>query len=131
MCGLAAILVAGCNHRTASDPPSTALVPTLIGSPVVAVPVPARTPYDGNAKARAIYLEYYALGYGFATSDTASPGCLCTAEGDPERYEAAWNGFFAGKDAGLAASVNNRQPNQAPTTASSGTPPATPPPPHR
>ena len=100
----------------ASTPQSVAPVPTMAKPAAVAVPLPARTPFDGNPKARAIYLEYYAMGYSFATTDYASPGCMCTAEGDPERYEAAMSGFFAGKDAGAAASAGNRRPNQAPAT---------------
>ncbi len=116
VCGLAGVLVAGCTHNRASTPQPAALGPALAGPAEAPVPLPARTPFDGNPKARAIYLEYYAMGYSFATTDYASPGCLCTAEGDPERYEAAMSGFFAGKDAGAAASAGNRQANQAPTT---------------
>lgn len=129
--GLAGVLVAGCNHKVASTPQSAALVPALADSAEEAVPRPAQTPFDGNPKARAIYLEYYAMGYGFATTDYASPGCMCTTEGDPERYEAAWNGFIAGKEAGSAALANKRQQNQAPIKAVSDPLTATPPSPRQ
>jgi hypothetical protein len=127
VCGLAGVLAAGCSREMASKPQSTAPVPALTDSTEVAVPLPAQTPFDGNPKARAIYLEYYAMGYSFATTDYASPGCMCTAEGDAERYEAAWNGFFAGKEAGSAAASKKRPEQQAPTTAASGTSTASPP----
>jgi hypothetical protein len=131
VCGLAGILAAGCNHKMASTPQSTAPVPALADSTEAVVPLPAQTPFDGNPKARAIYLEYYAMGYRFAATDYASPGCMCDSEGDAERYEAAWSGFFAGKEAGSAALANKRQQNQAPTTVASGTSTATPPSPQR
>lgn len=125
--GLAGVLAAGCSQKMASTPPSTAPVPALAASEEVAVPLPAQTPFDGNPKVRAIYLEYYAMGYRFAASDYASPGCMCDSEGDAERYEAAWNGFYAGKEAGSAALAKQRQQIQAPPTAPSGTSIVTPP----
>jgi hypothetical protein len=126
VCGLAGILAAGCNHKMASTPQSTAPVPALANSTEVAVPLPAQTPFDGSPKARAIYLEYYAMGYDFATTDYASPGCMCTAEGDPERYEAAVSGFFAGKEAGSAAAGNKRPELHAPPATTPGSSTAAP-----
>ena len=129
-CGLGGILAAGCNHPIASGAGSTAIVPALTDATAMAVPLPTQTPFDGNPKARAAYLEYYAMGYQLTvtSADYASPGCLCTAEGDAERFEASMSGFYAGKEAGSAALAKKRLQNQAPTTATAGTPTATPPP---
>jgi len=96
--GLAAILATACSHRIVPPPPSVPLVTSPSSTPEAPVPLPAQTPYDGKAQARALYLENYVRGYSIATSDYASPGCLCTAEGDPELYEAAINGFNAGRE---------------------------------
>src|SRR5664280_693450 len=87
-CGFAGILASGCSLKMASPPEATANVPPLTESTELTVPLPAQTPFDGNPKARAAYLEYYAMGYRLAGADYASPGCLCTSEGDAERYEA-------------------------------------------
>ena len=74
------------------------------------MPLPAQTPYDGKPEARAQYLENYARGYASFSSGYESPGCLCTAEGDPILYEAAMNGFFAGRDAGAVAWARKQRP---------------------
>ena len=81
---------------------------SLADAPEAGVPLPAKTQFDGNPRIRAIYLEYYALGYRSANAEYASPGCMCVAEGDAERYDAAWSGFFDGKTAGTAATVSPR-----------------------
>jgi hypothetical protein len=127
--GLAWVLANGCSHQRENPPASAAIVPSLTESGEVTVPLPARTPFDGNPKAKASYLEYYTMGYRIAVTDSeyASPGCLCTAEGDAARYEASVRGFFAGKEAGSAAFAARRQQHQAPATATSGAP-TTPPP---
>ena len=92
-----------------------------------AVPLPAKTPYDGDPKIRAVYLENYATGYRLATTDYASPGCLCVAEGDGERYHAAWDGFFDGKEAGSAAANHKRPGQSTPPAAAPGTSTVSPP----
>ena len=119
-CGLAGVLAAGCNYRIGHTRQPAAPAPALAEPAAAQVPLPTRTPYDGNPKARALYLEYYAMGYDSAATDYASPGCLCTAEGDPERYEAAWNGFFAGNQAGAAAVAIKRRDNHTPAPVLSG-----------
>lgn len=116
-CGLAGILATGCNHPIASGPGSNAIVLASADATAMAVPLPARTPFDGNAKARAAYLEFYAIGYRFGVTDNASAGCLCGSEGAAGYYEASISGFLAGKEAGSAAFAKARQQNQAPTTA--------------
>jgi hypothetical protein len=100
----------------------------LADSTELTVPLPAQTPFDGNPKAKASYLEYYAMGYRLAvtSADYASPGCLCTAEGDAERYEATVSGFNAGKEAGSAVLAKKPQQNQKTPAATSGTPLAPP-----
>jgi hypothetical protein len=127
-CGLAVVLSVGCSHKMVSAPQAIAFIPAATESTELPVPLPAQTPFDGNPKARAAYLEYYATGYRLAVTseDYASPGCLCTAEGDPERYEATVSGFYAGKDAGAAALTKKRQQNQKAPGATPGAPSATP-----
>jgi hypothetical protein len=117
-------MASGCNLKVASPPQGAASVAPVAESTVVTVPLPAQTPFDGNPKAKAAYLEYYAMGYHLAitSEDYASPGCLCTAEGDAERYEASLSGFFAGKEAGSAVSAKKRQQNQRPPAGSSAPP---------
>ena len=127
VCGLAGVLAAGCSRELARKPQSVAPVPAVADSTAAAVPLPAQTPFDVNPKARAAYLEYYAMGYRFADADYASPGCMCESEGDAERYEAAVSGFFAGKEAGSAAAAIRPPKNQTPSTATSATATATPP----
>jgi hypothetical protein len=117
LCGLAGILATGCNHPIAGGPGSTAIVPALTDATAMAVPLPVQTPFDGKPKARAAYLEFYAMGYRFGVTDNASAGCLCGSEGAAEYYEASMSGFLAGKEAGSAAFAKERQQNQAPTTA--------------
>lgn len=126
--GFAGVMASGCSLKVASPPQGAASVAPVAESTEVTAPLPAQTPFDGNPKAKAAYLEYYAMGYHLAitSADYASPGCLCTAEGDPERYEATVSGFYAGKDAGSAALAKKRQQNPATPTATSGTPPAKP-----
>jgi hypothetical protein len=128
-CGFAGVLASGCSLKMASTPEATANVPSLTESTELTVPLPAQTQFDGNPKARAAYLEFYAMGYRLAATDSeyTSLGCMCGSEGDAERYEATVSGFFAGKEAGSAAFANKRRQNQAPSTATSGTPIATPP----
>jgi hypothetical protein len=125
--GFAGVLASGCSLKMASTPEATANVPSLTESTELTVPLPAQTPFDGNPKARAAYLEFYAMGYRLAAADYASPGCLCGSEDAAEYYEATVSGYFAGREAGSAAFANKRQQNQAPSTATSGTPTATPP----
>jgi hypothetical protein len=127
-CGLAGVFVTGCNHPIASGPGSTAIAPALTDATTMAVPLPAQTPFDGKPKARAAYLEFFAMGYRFGVTDSASAGCLCGSEGAAEYYEASMSGFLAGKEAGSAALAKERLQSQAPTTATAGTPTATPPP---
>lgn len=96
----------GCQHRVQGSVSRT--VPTsqpLNGAANVAVPLPARTPFDDDTKLRMVYLEFYANGYVLAAtnSDYASPGCLCEASGDIRRYDAMSQGFFAGRKAGAQA----------------------------
>ena len=122
--GLAVILATACSHRVVPPPPSVPLVTSPSSTPEATVPLPAQTPYDGKAQARALYLENYVRGYSIATSDYASPGCLCTAGGDPELYEAAINGFNAGRDAGAAAWARQQRPAPVEGTPASGTSPA-------
>jgi hypothetical protein len=126
---VALVLAAGCHHQMASAPQAPAPISTPTASTELTVPLPAKTPFDGNPKARSAYLEYYAMGYQLAVTaeDYASPGCLCTAEGDAERYEATVSGFYAGKDAGSSALAKIRQQNQVVRADISGTPPVTPP----
>jgi hypothetical protein len=116
-CGLAGVLATGCSLKMASTPEATANVPAVTKSTEPAVPLPVQTPFDGKLKARAAYLEFYALGYRFGVTDNASAGCLCGSEGAAEYYEASMSGFLAGKEAGSAALAKERQQNQAPTTA--------------
>lgn len=132
-CGLACVLATGCSYKIASVPEATANVPPSTKSTELTIPLPAQTPFDGNPKAKAAYLEYYAMGYQLAvtSADYSSPGCLCTAEGDQERYEATVNGFYAGKDAGSAALAMKRQHSQKTPAATSGAPPSTPSAAHR
>lgn len=112
--GLAGLLGSGCTVEVASPPTRPPIAAQAAQSTAPTTPLPAQTPFDGNPKARAAYLEYYATGYQLAitSEDYASPGCLCTAEGDQERYEATVSGFYAGKDAGAAALAKRRQQNQ-------------------
>jgi hypothetical protein len=119
-------MASACSLKVASPPHGTASVAPVAESTNVTVPLPAQTPFDGNPKARAAYLEYYAMGYQLAVTaaDYASPGRLCTAECDAERYEASMSGFFAGKEAGSAALAKKRRQNQKPPAATSGTLPA-------
>jgi len=126
--GFAGVMASGCSLKVASPPPGNASVAPVAESTVVTVPLPAQTPYDGNPKAKAAYLEYYAMGYQLAMTaeEYASPGCLCTAEGDAERYEASMSGFFAGKDAGAAALAKKRLQNPRTPAGASAPPPATP-----
>ena len=126
-CGFAGVLASGRSLKVASPPETTANITPLTESTELTVPLPAQTPFDGNPKAKAAYLEYYAMGYRLAGADYASPGCLCTSEGDAERYEATVSGFYAGKEAGSADLAKKRRQNQAPPAATSGIPPATPP----
>jgi hypothetical protein len=123
--GVAGVLASGCSVKVASPPAGVAGVAPLAESPKQTTPLPDRTPFDGNPKARAAYLEYYALGYQLAITSTeyASPGCLCTADGDPERYEATVSGFFAGQDAVAAASARKQQENLKAPVAPSAPPP--------
>ena len=127
--GLAWVLATGCSHKKGNPPASAAIVPSLAESGEVTVPFPAQTPFDGNPKARAVYLEFYAMGYRLAATDSeyTSLGCMCGSAGDAERYEATVSGFFAGKEAGSAAFAKKRQQNQAAHADTSGAPPATPP----
>ena len=127
-CGLAAVLATGCNYKIASAPESNATIPALTDSTGGAVPLPAQTQYDGQPKAKAVYLEYYAMGYRLAATDNAAGGCLCGTESGAEFYEATLSGFLAGKEAGSAAFAKKKQQNQTPTTDASGTPAATLPP---
>jgi hypothetical protein len=122
-CGFAGVLASGCSLKMAGPPAATANVSALTESTKPTVPLPAQTPFDKNPKAKAAYLEYYAMGYRLAVTDSeyTSPGCLCGSEGDAERYEASVSGFFAGKEAGSAAFAARRQ-QQAPATATSGAP---------
>ena len=122
--GLAWVLATGCSHQRENPPASAAIVPSLTESGEVTVPLPAQTPFDGKPKARAAYLESYAMGYRLAATDSeyTSLGCMCGSEGDAERYEATVSGFFAGKEAGSAAFAARRQQHQAPATATSGAP---------
>ncbi len=102
-CAIAGVMASACSLKVASPPHGAGSVAAVPESTNVTVPLPAQTPFDENPKARAAYLEYYAMGYQLAVTaaDYASPGCLCTAEGDAERYEASMSGFFAGKEAGF------------------------------
>ena len=119
---LAGVSIAGCNHKLETPSPTTAPAPASTGPAVAAIPLPEQTPYDGNAKARALFLKYYAAGYHYsATGEYGSMGCTCDSEGDPERYEAALDGFFAGKKAGAAAFAVKPQQGQVPTAEPSGT----------
>jgi hypothetical protein len=121
-------MASGRHLKVASPPQGAASVAPVAESTGVTVPLPAQTPCDGNPKGRAAYLEYYAMGYQLAMTaeEYASPGCLCTAGGDAERYEASMSGFFAGKEAGSAALAKKRQQNQRTPAATSGPLPATP-----
>jgi len=129
--GLAAIVATACSHRAGPLPPAVPLAPPPSGTAEASVPLPAKTPYEGKAQARALYLENYARGYSSASSDYASPGCLCTAEGDPGLYEAAMNGFYAGRDAGAAAWAKKQRPTPVEAAPVPGTSPATKPSPQR
>jgi hypothetical protein len=131
--GLAWALATGCSHQRGNPPSSAAIIPSLAESGEVTVPLPAQTPFDGNPKVRAVYLEFYAMGYRLAATDSeyTSPGCLCSSAGDAERYAATVSGFFAGKEAGSAAFAARRQQHQAPATATSGAPTTPPPSPQR
>jgi hypothetical protein len=127
VCGITGIMAAGCSRRMATSPSSGAPAPALAVAPETAVPLPAKTPFDGDPKVRAVYLENYATGYRLATADYASPGCLCAAEGDEERYHAAWEGFFDGREAGAAAVNKGRPGRPAPPAAAPATPAVAPP----
>jgi hypothetical protein len=119
--GLAVIVATACSHRVEPPPPSIPLVTSPSSTPEATVPLPAQTPYDGKAQTLALYRENYARGYSSASSDYASPGCLCTAGGDTELYEAAMNGFFAGRDAGAAAWARKQRPAPVEGTPAPGT----------
>lgn len=129
--GLVVMAAAACSHRAEPQPPSVRPAPPPSDKAETTVPLPAHTPYDGKARARALYLENYLLGYSSASSDYASPGCLCTAEGDPVLYEAAMKGFNAGRDAGAAARIRKQRPAPLETAPAPDTPPATKPIPQR
>ena len=116
-CGLTVVLGGGCSLKMTSTPDATANAHSLTKSTEPAVPLPAQTPFDGNPKARAAFLEYFALGYRFGGADNASAGCLCGSEGATEYYEASMSGFLAGKEAGLAAFARRRHQTEAPATA--------------
>lgn len=120
---LVALASAGCHHQLATPSPATSTVPASTGSAVAAIPLPEQTPYEGKPKARALFLKNYAIGYYYsATGDYGSMGCTCDSEGAPELYEAALDGFFAGKKAGAAAfAQQQQQQGGAPTAAPPGT----------
>lgn len=116
VCGLVGALALGCSRAPVRPTQAGAPAPIVADAPEAGVPLPAKTPFDGNPRIRAIYLEYYALGYRSANAEYASPGCMCVAEGDAERYDAAWSGFFDGKEAGSAA-AGRRSKSRAPSPA--------------
>ena len=128
-CGFAGVLTSGCSLKMAGPPAATANVPSLTESTELTVPLPAQTPFDKNPKAKAAYLEYFAMGYRLAATDSeyTSLGCMCAIGGDAERYEASVSGFFAGKEAGSVAFAARRQQHQAPATATSDAPTMPPP----
>lgn len=101
---LTALPFCGCGHISTSKRIDAADTrPTESVAP--ANPVPLQTPYDRDAKLRAVYLDAYARGYGLAVTNFnwAGLGCVCEAGGDPDQYEATSSGFLAGKAAGEAA----------------------------
>lgn len=106
--GLAAFAcLAGCQHgaRYAAAAPTRSASLASSDPFQMRVPIPERTPFDDDPRLRDVYREFYANGYTLAATDTeyASPGCLCEANGDPRKYEAMADGFFAGRRAGTAA----------------------------
>lgn len=96
------LLGSGCSHSTATD--HGRVEGSAARAARAAVPLPERTPFDRDQRLRAIYLMAYARGYELTISELAyeSPGCLCEADGDPDRYVAEVEGFFAGKRAAEA-----------------------------
>jgi hypothetical protein len=119
-CGLAGVLATGCSHKPAGAPAWAPKVSSLAAPSEVTVPLPAQTAYDGNSRAKAVYLEFFAMGYRYAASGFAPAGCMCGSEGAADYYEASMNGFLAGKEAGAAA--GKRPQNQAPPTTQSENP---------
>lgn len=105
--GLAAFAgAAGCSHDAwHAATPTRAASSASTDRPQIRVPLPERTPFDDDPKLRDVYREFYTNGYTLAATDTeyASPGCLCEANGDPRKYEAMAEGFFAGRKAGTEA----------------------------
>lgn len=103
---LAAILGgAGCRHALRSAPAAEAVPPNATAAAQSGIPFPAQTPFDHDRSLRTIYLMAFAQGYSLAASGSAyaSPGCLCEAEGNTDRYNASLEGFLDGRRAGEAA----------------------------
>jgi hypothetical protein len=115
-------LSTGCSHSMVRPPALTAGVAASTDSGESIVALPAQTPFDEHPKARAAYLEFFAIGYRLAASGDAPAGCLCGSEGTVEFYEATVSGFAAGKAAGSVALAEKQRQNPVPAPVTAGAP---------